>query len=105
MVKTKNSTARQLNGDGIDLEMTDLTGQRRIRIEGYDREARVRDLVRDVVDRMGLSATDSAGTPVVYRGRLKRESRHLHESEVVGEALQSDDVVMLLPNIDAGAGV
>jgi len=54
---------------------------------------------------MELPESDSQGRPVVFRARLEREGRYLHPSEVVGEALQTDDRISLQPNIDAGAGV
>ena len=56
------------------------------------------------MDQLELSRTNPAGAPVVYHGRLQREARHLHNSEIVGEALQSGDVISLHPKINAGAG-
>jgi hypothetical protein len=106
MVTLKESTARKLNGNGkgLDLEAIDVTGQRRKRLLGYPADATVRDLVGDLVDQMELSRSNSAGAPVVYHGRLQREARHLHSSEIVGEALQTGDVISLHPKINAGAG-
>ncbi len=103
MVATKDSKAAQLSDSGIDLEVVDVTGQRRARLRNYARDARVRDLIRDLVDRLGLNRSNGTGAPVVYRGRLERESRHLHDSEIVGEAIQPQDVIRLLPDIEAAA--
>jgi len=36
--------------------------------------------------------------------RLEREGRHLHASERIGDALQTEDHLTLHPNIDAGRG-
>lgn len=106
MVTLKESTARHLNGNGkvLDIEAIDVTGQRRKRMLDYPADATVRDLLGDLVDQMELNRTNPAGAPVVYHGRLQREARHLHNSEIVGEALQSGDVISLHPKINAGAG-
>ena len=54
---------------------------------------------------MQLPEADAHGQPLTYHARLEREGRHLHGSEIIGEALQSDDRLVLQPNIDAGLGV
>ncbi|MGD8868354.1 MAG: hypothetical protein PVI01_12005 [Gemmatimonadales bacterium] len=106
MVTLKESTARHLNGNGkgLDIEAIDVTGQRRKRLLDYPTEATVRDLMGDLVDQLELNRTNPAGAPVVYHGRLQREARHLHNSEIVGEALRSGDVISLHPKINAGGG-
>lgn len=106
MVTLSEPTARPLNGSGkgLDIDAIDVTGQRRKRLFDYPADATVRDLLRDLVDQMELSRTNRAGAPVVYHGRLQREARHLHNAEIVGEALQSGDVVSVHPKINAGAG-
>jgi hypothetical protein len=43
------------------------------------------------------------GRPLTYHARLDREGRHLQSSELVGQALQEGDRVVLQPNIDAGS--
>jgi hypothetical protein len=106
MVTLKESTIRHLNGNGngLDIEVTDVTGQRRKRLLGYPADATVREMLGDMVDQLELSRTNPAGAPLVYHGRLQREARHLHNSEIVGEALQTGDVISLHPKINAGAG-
>ena len=53
---------------------------------------------------MQLPQMDAHGRPLTYQVRLEREARHLHGSELIGEALQTDDRLVLQPNIDAGQG-
>ncbi len=45
---------------------------------------------------------DSQGRPISYFGRLEREGRHLHRTEILGDAVQADDRITLLPNVEAG---
>ena len=40
---------------------------------------------------------------ITYQARLDRDGRHLHSSEVVGDALMPNDRVVLQPEINAGA--
>ncbi len=94
-------TAAQQNGQGIDFQATDFSGQQRYQVVGYPKDAKVGDLVRDLVVRMGLSKADPQGRPYTYHPRLTRAGRHLLESETVGEVLETGDVIQLAPNIDA----
>jgi hypothetical protein len=68
----------------------------------FPRDATVGDLVRQLVARMELQDKDPNGATYTYHARLEREGRHLHASEVVGDALKSGDRISLQPNIDAG---
>jgi hypothetical protein len=51
---------------------------------------------------MKLPRLGNGGRPLTYHARLEREGRHLHATEVVGEALQESDRIMLQPTIEAG---
>ena len=43
---------------------------------------------------MQLPKSDIGGRPLTYHARLEREGRHLHASELVGEALQEQDMFL-----------
>lgn len=102
MINTAEAATTQKNGRGVDIEATDFSGQRRFCVVGYPTDAKVGDLVRDLVARMGLRRADPQGRPYTYHPLLERESRHLLESEIVGDVfLESGDVVRLTPNINA----
>jgi hypothetical protein len=103
MVTIDEKAAERLNGNGrLDLEAADVTGQHAAQLRGYPEDATVSDLVRELVDRLGLSRNDPSGLPYTYHARHEREGRHLHASEVIGDALQTGDKITLQPNIDAG---
>ena len=103
MVTIDKGALEKLNGNGrLDLEASDVTGQYASRLRGYPSDATVRDLVLELVDQMGLNRSDPSGVPYVYQARHERDGRHLHASEVVGEALKTGDRLTLHPNIDAG---
>jgi len=54
---------------------------------------------------MKLPRLGSGGRPLTYHARLEREGRHLHATEVVGEALQPKDRLMIQPTIEAGGNL
>ncbi|HVS03949.1 MAG TPA: hypothetical protein VMT16_14380 [Thermoanaerobaculia bacterium] len=86
----------------IDLEVGDVSGQKLCRVPAAPPEATVGELVHGLLAHMSLPENDPTGRPVTYHARLEREGRHLHATEVVGEALQAGDRLVLQPNIDAG---
>ena len=90
--------------DELDIQALDVTGQNVVNIPGLEREMSIGELLEALVPRMRLPVTGNGGRPLTYHARLERESRHLHATEVVGEALQSQDRIMLQPTIEAGAG-
>ncbi len=90
-------------GSGIQLlDVSDVSGQKRMTVEEFERNATVGELVERLLSEMDLSRQDRDGRPVTYHARLEREGRHLHASERVGDALQQGDRLVLQPNIDAG---
>lgn len=89
---------------GIDLQASDVSGQKLAEVKGVPAAATVGELVQGLLSQMNLPQNDVSGRPLIYHARLEREGRHLHASEVVGDALQESDHIVLQPNIDAGAG-
>lgn len=88
----------------LDIFATDVTGQTvvNIGIDPGDREMSVGELLDTLVPRMRLPRLGNGGRSLTYHARLEREGRHLHTTEVVGEALQSRDRIMIQPTIEAG---
>ena len=86
--------------DTLDLTVEDFTGQVRRRARGIPREATIRDLVDGLTGELHLPANDSQGRPLSYSARARGES--LLESDLVGDVLETEDVVTLAPNVTAG---
>lgn len=87
---------------GLNLLFRDVTGQRRRTIRDAPVTASVGEIIQGLLPQMQLPPRDTHGRPLTYQARLEREGRHLHTSEVVGDALQTEDEIVLQPNIDAG---
>ena len=86
----------------VNLLAQDVSGQKKVRVSDVSGDSTVRELVRSLLARMRLMDKDVNGRPIEYRARLEREGRHLHDSELVSDALQSDDQIVLQPKINAG---
>jgi hypothetical protein len=86
----------------LDLEISDLSGQKRLNVKSVAEDATVGELIEGTVPRMRLPQEDVEGRALNYHALLDREGRHLHASERVGEVLQPKDRIVLQPNIDAG---
>jgi hypothetical protein len=84
------------------LEVSDVSGQRKLTASDVPPDTTVGELIEGLLAEMRLNREDSTGRPVAYRARLEREGRHLHASELVGDALHTGDELVLHPNIDAG---
>ena len=93
-----------INTDKLDILASDVTGQTvvNVGIDAGDREMSVGELLDALVPRMKLPRLGNGGRPLTYHARLEREGRHLHSTEVVGEALQPKDRIMIQPTIEAG---
>ena len=87
---------------GIGLKVSDVSGQKNMNAKSVSGDSTIGELVHGLLARMGLAQTDVQGRPLSYRARLDREGRHLHGSELVGDALKEGDSIVLQPNIDAG---
>ncbi len=88
----------------LTLWVSDVSGQKQRTVTGPPRDASVGDLIQGLLPQMQLPESDAHGRPLTYQARLEREGRHLHGSEIIGDALQTDDRLVLQPNIDAGRG-
>ena len=86
----------------VNLLAQDVTKQKKVRVPNVSGDSTVRDLVQGLLETMRLNKKDVDGRPIEYRARLEREGRHLHDSELVGDALLSDDEIVLQPKINAG---
>ena len=88
----------------LDISATDVTGQNvvNLHINASDREMSVGELLEALVPRMKLPRLGNGGRPLTYHARLEREGRHLHATEMVGDALQESDRLTLQPTIEAG---
>ena len=93
-----------INAAKLDILASDVTGQTvvNVGIDAGDREMSVGELLDGLVPRMKLPRLGNGGRPLTYHARLEREGRHLHATEVVGEALQPKDRIMIQPTIEAG---
>ena len=88
----------------MELEATDVSGQKRVRVTNFPDDSSVGDLIRRLQVTMNMPANDVSGRPLTYHALHEREGRHLNSSEKVTEALKSGDRITLQPNIDAGRG-
>ncbi len=86
----------------IELEISDVSGQKVLSVANAPTANTVGELIREVLGHMNLPKNDSGGTPLTYQARLEREGRHLHASERIGDALERGDRLTLQPNVDAG---
>ncbi len=82
-------------GLGLRLDVSDVTGQHLRRISDVDPEMSVADLAGALETEMNLPAN----TGSLY---LEREGRHLSPGELVGDAVQNDDRLVVEPDISAG---
>lgn len=87
---------------GFALYASDASGQRKFSINNFPGSANIRDLIKALIPKMGLSTKDTGGRPLDYQVFSKREGCHLRGSDTVGKALQDGDEISLLPDIQAG---
>jgi len=86
----------------LNFSASDISGQRAVKVRGFPENATVNEMIKGLVEKMGLTQRDPAGREYTYQARLDRDGRHLNPSEVVGDVLREDDQIVLHPNIDAG---
>ncbi len=86
----------------LDLFARDVTGQKKFRLGKVPLQSSVGEIVRNALARMGLNSRDRDGHDLEYRARVSRDGRQLLNSELVGDALQADDEIVLTPRINAG---
>ena len=86
----------------ITLTVTNVSEQKAKNVKDVPTEASVGELVRGLLSSLHMPDSDASGRPVTYHARLEREGRHLHATEIVGDALQTGDRVVLQPDVNAG---
>jgi len=86
----------------LNITASDVTGQKHAHARNFPADGSVGDLVDALLPRLRLPDVDRSGGPMQYDARLQREERHLHRSELVGDALLSDDHLVLHPRVIAG---
>ena len=87
----------------IDVYASGANGSARVKASDVPTSSTIAEFTMRLLSTMRLVDRDSAGRPLAYRARLKREGRLLNPSERVGDALRPDDEVVIAPRIDAGA--
>ncbi len=87
----------------VPIRVSDVTGQKVVDVRDVPSDATIGEMIDGLLPRMNMPRNDSGGRLLAYQARLDREARHLHASEVVGDALQAHDRVVLQPEINAGA--
>ncbi len=103
MVNSNSAVADTARANGrIDVWATDVTRQRRHHLRGVRPDATVRDLVAELVDRLGLSRHSPSGAEYAFYARSDREGRYLLEREILGDVLQPGDTLTIQPSIVAG---
>jgi hypothetical protein len=90
------------NEQTINFSASDVTGQRTVTVRDVPSNNSVGEFVDELLPTMRLSATDRSGDPVHYSVRLERESRILHRNERLGDVIEENDEVTLMPRISAG---
>ncbi len=88
---------------GISFNVEDVSGQKRFSASNFNKNSTVSDMVEGLTRKMGLPTTDASGNKVAYRAFSKGDSRHLNDTDLVGDTLKPGDDVVLQPNINAGA--
>ena len=87
----------------VPIRVSDVTGQKVVDVSDVPTDATIGELIEGLLPRMSMPRNDNGGRLLAYQARLDREGRHLHTSEVVGDALMPHDRLVLQPEINAGA--
>ena len=85
----------------LTLHFQDMSGQRRFVARRVPLDATFGDVRDSVVGRMALPPSTPDGENR-WTGLLRREGRHLHGTEVVGDALVEGDRIELASEVIAG---
>jgi hypothetical protein len=87
----------------INITASDVSGQRRVHVCEVPADSSIGELLDGLIPRL-LPGRRNGGheKPLHVEARLEREGRHLHRSERVGDALETDDHLVLHPAIMAG---
>ncbi len=85
----------------VQLQVTDVSRQKKYTIPYIPKDSTVRELVQDVVPLMRLPRNDTKGRPLVYQTLHERAGRHLHSSEKLADVVEIGDRLVLTPSIEA----
>lgn len=85
----------------MTLYVQDQSGQREYVARDVPCEASWGETLNSIVATMELPKNNPGGESV-WSGRLEREGRHIHTSEIVGDALEEGDRIVLQPEVNAG---
>ena len=89
----------------LSFEATDVSGQKTAVLSNVPVGATVDDMIQWAVPDMNLARNDADGYTITYQALLEREGRHLGGRELVHDALEEGDRVVLHPSLEAGAAV
>lgn len=85
----------------MTLRFRDQSGQREYVARDIPVDALFGEVKECVVAAMNLPRNTPTGE-IDYKGRLDRESRQIHESEVIGKAAADQDLIQMQPEAVAG---
>ena len=86
----------------LSFSVRDNSGQRRYAVRNYRSEATVGELIRGLVERMGLTSENAETIDEVYHAFSGREGRHLRSAEIIGDVIEEGDEITLRPDVQAG---
>ena len=89
------------NSETITLRVQDMSGQREFVARDVPKDSSWGETMKGIVANMSLPQ-NTPTSPNIWTGRLEREGRHLHTSEIVGDALENEDRIVLQPEVNAG---
>ena len=95
-----SDTAREIG----PITVTDVTGQKTFKVEKMPSEATIDEVVQRLLTPMQQPAQDPEGRPLTYGVRSEREGRYLGGNETIGDTVQPEDTLRLMPTVDAGRG-
>jgi hypothetical protein len=91
-----------MNLQTMNLEATDVSGQKTAALSNIPAGATVADMIQWALPDMNLPRNDTEGFAIMYQALLEREGRHLGGRELVHDALEEGDRIVLHPSVDAG---
>jgi len=90
-----------MSKETLTLRVRDVSEQQEFIARDLDPQASWGETLKRIVAGLDLPPNTPAEANA-WTGRLEREGRHLHPSEILGEALEDLDEVVLQPEVVAG---
>jgi hypothetical protein len=90
------------NTTTLELTVSDVTRQKVRTLEDVSTRATAAELVEAFISDLNMPRNDPAGRSLTYRALHRREARHLHPTEQLGDSVQPGDWITIQPNVDAG---